>query len=71
MTVNLSLAKELADKVIDQEKVYVLDVRDKKSVEEWRIEGRNVEFINIPLDQLKEGGDSLLKELPKDEYLKG
>lgn len=68
MTVNLSLAKELADKVINQEKVYVLDVRDKKSVEEWRIEGRNVEFINIPLDQLKEGGDSLLKELPKDEY---
>ncbi|RNF38292.1 MBL fold metallo-hydrolase [Planococcus salinus] len=69
MTVKSISPKEVADQVINREPVYVLDVRDNESSEDWQIEGSHVQLINIPFEQLKGSDPSQFTELPKDKPL--
>ncbi|PKH08775.1 MULTISPECIES: MBL fold metallo-hydrolase [Planomicrobium] len=69
MTVKSISPQDIADQVMNQEPVYVLDVRDKESSEDWRIEGKQVHLINIPLEQLKGSSRMELKELPQHQPL--
>ena len=69
MTVKFVSAKDVAHEVFHKERVYILDVRDKEASEDWRIEGDNVQLINIPFKELSDSDSAELKELPKDRPL--
>ena len=69
MTVKSITPQDVANQVMKQEQIYVLDVRDAESSEDWRIEGKHVQLINIPFRQLKENSPSTLADLPKDQPL--
>ena len=59
-------AKDVARKVIRQEKLFILDVRNSEAFADWKIEGKQFEYINIPYFELIDGVEELLPKLPKD-----
>ncbi|MGD6965783.1 MBL fold metallo-hydrolase [Rossellomorea vietnamensis] len=70
MTVNNISAKELTQKVLSNEKVFIVDVRNTDAFDDWKVEGRNVEVINAPYTEIKEKGiDSFLDMLPESQRI--
>lgn len=68
MVKNIS-TKELAKKVVNQEVVLILDVRNTDAFEDWKIEGGKVEVINEPYFNLLEGVDPVADKLQKDQEI--
>lgn len=62
-------AKEVARKVIDQEALFILDVRNSDDFSDWKIEGVNFEYFNIPYFELLDGVDEILNKLPRDQEI--
>lgn len=71
--VNVSLsaltAKELAQKVISKEDLFILDVRNENAFEDWKVDGVNFEYLNIPYFDLLDGVEDVLTQLPSDKEL--
>ncbi len=67
MTVKSISVKNLARKVIEKERLFILDVRNTSDFDDWKIEGDNVDIINKPYFDLMEGIDSIMEELPKEQ----
>lgn len=67
MTVNKWTAAKVARKVIDQEELFILDVRNTDPFEDWKIEGQNFEYVNIPYFELLDGVDEVLTKIPADK----
>ncbi|MGO0060404.1 MBL fold metallo-hydrolase [Brevibacillus fluminis] len=55
---------ELAQIVIREEELFILDVRNQSDFQEWKIEGKGIEIINIPYFDLMDGVESALEQLP-------
>lgn len=66
MTVKAMTAKEVARKVIDNELLFILDVRNGDAFADWKIEGGNIQYINTPYFDLLDGVEEVVSELPKD-----
>lgn len=66
MTVKEMTANELAQKVIHTEPLFILDVRNGKDFDDWKIEGHNIQYLNRPYFELLEGVDELVGKLPRD-----
>lgn len=60
-------AGELTRKILQHESVFILDVRNDSDYSEWKIEGKNVEGINIPYFELLDGVDAVMDQLPPDQ----
>jgi len=58
--------KELARKVIRAEPLFILDVRNAKDFVDWKVEGKNINYLNVPYFELLEGVDKLVHDLPKE-----
>ncbi|TFB21406.1 MBL fold metallo-hydrolase [Filobacillus milosensis] len=69
MSVKMIGVKELVKKIIQGERLYILDVRTKKSFDDWKVEGKNVEVINLPSSELLEVIDTVMEKVPKGEKL--
>ncbi len=69
MTVNAWSAKEVTDKVLNKEALFVLDVRNESDYKDWKIEGENFAYFNIPYFELLDGVEEILEQLPKDEQV--
>lgn len=68
MTVKFTSAEEIAEKVMNNEPVAILDVRSKEDVENWHVEGSQVELHNIPFNKIEESSEEINK-LPKEKPL--
>ncbi|MGM0896313.1 MAG: MBL fold metallo-hydrolase [Bacillota bacterium] len=68
MTVKFTSAEEIAEKVMNNEPVAILDVRSKEDVENWHVEGSNVELHNIPFNKIEESREEI-GNLPKEKPL--
>ena len=68
MTVKFTSAEEIAEKVMNNEPVAILDVRSKEDVENWHVEGSQVELHNIPFNKIEESSEEISK-LPKEKPL--
>ena len=66
MSVKPLQAKDVAEKVLFGE-LFILDVRNEKDYEDWKIEGKQVSSINKPYFDLLDGIDHIVSELPKDK----
>ncbi len=60
-------SQEVARKVIQKEELFILDVRNESDFADWKIEGENFSYLNIPYFDLIDGVDSILDKLPKDK----
>ncbi|WP_068672203.1 MBL fold metallo-hydrolase [Oceanobacillus sp. Castelsardo] len=67
MTVNKWTAAKVARKVIDNEELFILDVRNPDAFNDWKIEGHKFEYLNIPYFELLDGVEEILPKLPMDK----
>ena len=67
MAVKPMHSKEVAQKVMNKEDLFVLDVRNVDAFEDWKIEGENFEYLNIPYFDLLDGVEDILEQLPEDK----
>ncbi|WP_423802949.1 MBL fold metallo-hydrolase [Paenibacillus dendrobii] len=55
--------------VAGQEELFILDVRNEAEFSDWKIEGENIEIINIPYFDLLDGVDPALERIPASKRL--
>jgi len=60
-------AAQVAKKVIDNEELFILDVRNVDAFEDWKIDGHRFEFLNIPYFELLDGVEDTLPKIPTDK----
>ncbi|ASK61902.1 hypothetical protein CFK37_06880 [Virgibacillus phasianinus] len=60
-------ANKLAKKIVNQEDVFILDVRNKDEFEKWKIEGKQVTIMNEPYFNLLDGVETIANQLQKDQ----
>ncbi|WP_203338854.1 MBL fold metallo-hydrolase [Planococcus beijingensis] len=66
MTVNAMKASEVAKKVVNNQPLFILDVRNGDAFADWKIEGRNVQYLNTPYFDLLDGVEEVVSDLPTD-----
>src|SRR5699024_1932633 len=62
-------ATALAKRIINQEEVFIVDVRNEAAFADWQIEGSNVEIINVPYVSLKDSLYPLTEQLNKHQEI--
>ncbi|MEC0226189.1 MBL fold metallo-hydrolase [Paenibacillus alba] len=60
-------ASELARKVGSDQPVCILDVRNESDFQDWKIEGKSVQVINVPYFELLEGVEDIKDKIPDDQ----
>lgn len=66
-TATLITAKEIFAKVVSEEKFFIFDVRNETDFNDWKIEGKNIEYLNVPYFELIDGVEPVLDKLPRDK----
>ncbi|MGF3103137.1 MBL fold metallo-hydrolase [Rossellomorea sp. DUT-2] len=69
MSVKPMNSKEIAQKVMNREGLFILDVRNADAFEDWKIEGEKFEYLNIPYFELLDGVEEIMDQLPKDKEI--
>ncbi|MGM0878658.1 MAG: MBL fold metallo-hydrolase [Bacillota bacterium] len=67
MTINTMTAKEVTKKVFNKEELFILDVRNASDFADWKIEGENFDFLNVPYFDLLDGVEGILDKIPSDK----
>lgn len=62
-------AAKIARKVIDNEELFILDVRNADAFEDWKIEGQKFEYLNVPYFELLDGVEEILPKLPTNKEI--
>ncbi|MUV37801.1 uncharacterized protein JNUCC1_01607 [Lentibacillus sp. JNUCC-1] len=62
-------AKELAQKILADENVFLLDIRGEDDYNDWSIQGRNVTSMNIPFKQLENETETVEKQRPDNQTI--
>ena|SRR5699024_3302028 len=62
-------AAQIARKVIDNEELFILDVRNTDAFEDWKIEGHQFEYLNVPYFELLDGVEDILGKLPSNKEI--
>jgi glyoxylase-like metal-dependent hydrolase (beta-lactamase superfamily II) len=66
MTLTAMTSKDVTKKVVNKEKLFILDVRNQSDFNDWKIEGENFEYLNIPYFELLDGVEEILEKIPAD-----
>lgn len=67
MAVNKWSASYVARKVIENQELFILDVRNRDAFEDWKIDGHKFEYLNIPYFELLDGVEGILPKIPSDQ----
>ncbi|ASF41207.1 hypothetical protein CEH05_19380 [Halobacillus halophilus] len=59
--------KDLAEKALQKEELFLLDVRTEDAFQDWKIESENFTYLNIPYFDLLDGVEEIEDQLPKDQ----
>ncbi|WP_034759074.1 MBL fold metallo-hydrolase [Rossellomorea vietnamensis] len=62
-------AGELTQKIMNGDRMFILDVRPKDAFDDWKVEGKNVKIINKPFSELKDNLESVQSILPDNEAI--
>ncbi|CQR47925.1 Beta-lactamase hydrolase-like protein [Paraliobacillus sp. PM-2] len=60
-------AGQVTKKIINNEELFILDVRNQDAFEDWKIEGYRFSYLNIPYFELIDGVKGIMEQLPKDK----
>lgn len=63
MTVKAMTSKEVTKKVFNKEPLFILDVRNESDFQDWKIEGENFDYYNIPYFELLDGVEGILDKI--------
>ncbi|KSU84048.1 Glyoxylase, beta-lactamase superfamily II [Fictibacillus enclensis] len=66
MAIQKMTAAQVASRVIRKSNLFILDVRNEDTFQDWKIEGEAFQYLNIPYFDLLDGVDDILDLLPKD-----
>jgi len=69
MTIHIMTAKDVTKKVFNKDSLFILDVRNENDFNDWKIEGENFDYLNIPYFELLDGVEEILEKLPKDKEI--
>jgi glyoxylase-like metal-dependent hydrolase (beta-lactamase superfamily II) len=69
MTIKAMTSKEVTQKVINKEPLFILDVRNETDFQDWKIEGEDFEYFNIPYFELLDGVEEIMDKLPTDKNI--
>ncbi|MFJ7854213.1 MBL fold metallo-hydrolase [Peribacillus frigoritolerans] len=69
MTFKQMPAAEVSKKVINKTDLFILDVRNESDFNDWKIEGQNFEFLNIPYFDLLDGVEEILDQIPANKEI--
>jgi glyoxylase-like metal-dependent hydrolase (beta-lactamase superfamily II) len=69
MAVSIINALQLHEKMNSGKPIFILDVRNSDEYQDWKIEGTNVESINIPYFDFLEDNENNYKDLPADKEI--
>ncbi|KKB40723.1 MBL fold metallo-hydrolase [Bacillus thermotolerans] len=67
MTVHVMTPEEVTKKVINKEELFILDVRNESDFQDWKIEGANFQYLNVPYFELLDGVEEILSKFPADK----
>ncbi|MED3983549.1 MBL fold metallo-hydrolase [Peribacillus simplex] len=67
MTIKQMTAAEVSKKVINKTDLFILDVRNESDFNDWKIEGKNFKFLNIPYFDLLDGVEA--DQIPADKEI--
>lgn len=62
-------SKEVTKKVFNKEKLFILDVRNETDFQDWKIEGENFQYLNIPYFELLDGVEEIMDKIPSDQEI--
>lgn len=62
-------ANQLNEKINSGKQMFILDVRNREEYNDWKIEGKNIESINIPYFDFLEENEDNYTDLPKDKEI--
>ncbi|WP_096200536.1 MBL fold metallo-hydrolase [Bacillus sp. FJAT-45350] len=69
MTAKAMLAKEVTDRVLNKDNLFILDVRTENDFADWKIEGENFEYVNVPYFELLDGVEEIIDRIPTDKEI--
>ena len=69
MSVNKITAQEISEKVLNKDNLFVLDVRNETDFNDWKIEGENFEYLNVPYFELIDGIEPIQDKIPTDKEI--
>jgi glyoxylase-like metal-dependent hydrolase (beta-lactamase superfamily II) len=67
MAVNIMTPKEITKKVFNKEELFILDVRNESDFNDWKIEGENFQYLNVPYFELLDGVEEIMEKIPTDK----
>ncbi|MBT2655654.1 MBL fold metallo-hydrolase [Bacillus sp. ISL-18] len=67
MTVTIMTSKDVSKKVFNKEDLFILDVRNENDFQNWKIEGKNFDYLNIPYFELLDGVEEIIGKIPSDK----
>ncbi|WP_442598288.1 MBL fold metallo-hydrolase [Neobacillus sp. D3-1R] len=67
MAVELMKAEQLSEKVLNKENLFILDVRNESDFKDWKVEGENFSYLNVPYFELIDGIEPIADKIPKDQ----
>ncbi|MCM3162050.1 MBL fold metallo-hydrolase [Metabacillus litoralis] len=67
MAVKAMNSKKVTKKVFNKEELFILDVRNEGDFQDWKIEGENFDYLNIPYFDLLDGVEGILESIPSDK----
>ncbi|WP_191559408.1 MBL fold metallo-hydrolase [Metabacillus idriensis] len=67
MTINVMTSKEVTKKVINKEELFILVVRNQSDFQDWKIEGENFKYLNVPYFELLDGVEGIIEKIPTDK----
>ncbi len=62
-------ASQIAKKVINNEELFILDVRNADAFEDWKIDGHRFEYLNVPYFELLDGVEEILPQIPSNKEI--
>jgi len=69
MTITGMTPKDVAQKIMNKENLFILDVRNHSDFQDWKIEGKNFEHFNIPYFELLDGVEGMINQIPSDKQV--
>jgi len=69
MSLSEMTVDQLAKKVLSNERLFILDVRNQDVFKDWKVEGKSIEIVNKPYVDLIEGVEDIVGELPQSEAI--
>ncbi len=58
--------QEVAKRVVNKEELFILDVRNEDAYADWKIEGDNFDYLNVPYFDLIDGIEPIQNKVPTD-----